>query len=52
MRHAQAEQAQGREQTARGRIGDELADEGLRVDGAVHQVGELLDIKEQQPFVL
>ena len=33
------------------RISDELAEERLRVDGAVHQVGQLLRVEEQQPFL-
>ena len=49
--HAHAEQRQRGKQPARGGIGDQLAEEGLRVDGAVHQVGQLLGVEEQQPLL-
>ena len=47
---ADAQQRQRREQAARGRIGDQLAEERLRVDGPVHQVRQRLLVDEQQPL--
>ena len=49
--HAHAEQRKRGEQPARGRVGDQLAEERLRVDGAVHQVGQLLRVEEQQALL-
>ncbi len=46
-----AQQGQRGEQASGGRIGDELAQEGLRVDGLVHQVGKLLRLQKQQPLL-
>ena len=46
-----AEQRQRREQAARAGIGDELAEERLRVDGAVHQSGQVSSSRNSSPLV-
>ena len=49
---AHAQQRQRREQPADGGIGDQLPEEGLRVDRLVHQRGELLRLQEQKSLPL
>ena len=51
VRHALPKQRQRREQAARGGVGGELAEERLRIDGAIQQVGELRGVEKQQPFL-
>ena len=50
--HPHAQQGQRREQAARAGVGGKLAEEGLGVDGAVHQAAQRLVVEEQQPVGL
>ena len=47
--HAHPEQGEGREQAAGGWVGDELAEEGLGVDGLVHQRRQLVLDRNSSP---
>ena len=49
---AQGDEGEGGEEAAGGRVGDELADEGLGVDGLVEELGQLGAIEEEEAVAL